>query len=139
MENQIEIYQASDGHTQIKVNFVEETIWLNQKQISALFGTEVPAINKHIKNILHDGELPSESTISILEIVDSEGSRQVSRHLEVYNLDMILSIGYRVNSGKAFQFKIWATKRLKDYLVQGYAINENRLAQKNQEVQTLKD
>ena len=139
MENQIEIYQASDGHTQIKVNFVEQTIWLNQKQISSLFGTEVPAINKHIKNILHDGELKSESTISKMEIVQTEGRRQVSRHLEVYNLDMILSIGYRVNSGKATQFRIWATQRLKEYLVQGYAINENRLAQKKQEVQILKD
>lgn len=139
MENQIEIYQASDGLTQIKVNFVEQTIWLNQKQISALFGTEVPAINKHIKNILHDGELMAESTISKMEIVQTEGKRQVSRHLEVYNLDMILSIGYRVNSGKATQFRIWATQCLKDYLVQGYAINENRLAQKKQEVQILKD
>ena len=139
MENQIEIYQASDGNTQIKVNFVEQTIWLNQKQISALFGTEVPAINKHIKNILHDEELKSESTISKMEIVQTEGRRQVARNLEVYNLDMILSIGYRVNSGKATQFRIWATQRLKDYLVQGYAINETRLAQKEQEVQILKD
>ncbi len=88
---------------------------------------------------MHDGELKSESTISKMEIVQTEGRRQVARHLEVYNLDMILSIGYRVNSAKATQFGIWATQRLKDYLVQGYAINEKRLEQKQQEVQTLKD
>lgn len=139
MENQIEIYQSNDGQNHIEVIVRNETIWLSQKQISSLFGTEVPAINKHVRNILNDGELKPEATISKMEIVQTEGKRQVLRQLDVYNLDMILSIGYRVNSSKATQFRIWATQRIKDYLIQGYAINEQRLAQKNQQVQTLKD
>lgn len=139
MENQIEIYQNNDGQSHIEVIVRDETIWLSQKQIASLFGTEVPAINKHIKNILNDGELKPDATISKMEIVQTEGKRQVVRQVDVYNLDMILSIGYRVNSNKATNFRIWATQRLKDYLIQGYAINEKRLAQKQQQVQTLKD
>lgn len=139
MEKQIEIYQSVGGEVQMEVSVKDGSIWLTQKQIATLFGTEVPAINKHIKNIIKAKELIREATISKMEIVAQEGDRLVSRTLEVYNLDMILSIGYRVNSGKATQFRIWATQRLKEYLVQGYAINEQRLAQKNQEVQTLKD
>ncbi len=139
MENQIEIYQSNDGQSQIEVIVRDETIWLSQKQIASLFGTEVPAINKHVKNILNDGELKPDATISKMEIVQKEGKRQVVRQVDVYNLDMILSIGYRVNSNKATSFRIWATQRLKDYLIQGYAINEKRLAQKQQQVQTLKD
>ncbi len=139
MENQIEIYQSNDGQTQIEVKFREETIWLTQKQIASLFGTEIPAINKHTKNIYKDGELKADLTVSKMEIVQFEGLRKVSRKLDVYNLDMILSIGYRVNSSRATQFRQWATQRLKDYLVQGYAINEKRLAQKQQEIHILKD
>lgn len=139
MENQIEIYQNNDGQSHIEVIVRDETIWLSQKQIASLFGIEVPAINKHIKNILNDGELKPDATISKMEIVQTEGKRQVVRQVDVYNLDMILSIGYRVNSNKATNFRIWATQRLKDYLIQGYAINEKRLAQKQQQVQTLKD
>ncbi|WP_026629748.1 RhuM family protein [Dyadobacter alkalitolerans] len=139
MENQIEIYVGADGNSQIEVTLQEENIWLSQKQIAALFGTEVPGINKHIRNILHEGELTRESTISKMEIVQKEGKRHVVRQVDVFNLDMILSVGYRVNSGKATQFRIWATQRLKNYLIEGFAINEKRLAQKNHQVQTLKD
>jgi hypothetical protein len=98
MENQIDIYISSDGLSQIEVTLKDESVWLNQKQISVLFGTEVPAINKHIRNILNDGELERKSAISKMEIVQQEGKRQVVRRLDVFNLDMILSIGYRVNS-----------------------------------------
>ncbi|QRR01351.1 RhuM family protein [Dyadobacter sandarakinus] len=139
MEKQIEIYESADGGVQMEVSVKDGSIWLSQKQIAALFGTEVPAISKHIRNIFNSNELVREATVSKMEIVAMEGKRHVSRELEAYNLDMILSIGYRVNSGKATQFRIWATQRLKDYLVQGYSINEQRLAQKNQQVQTLKD
>ncbi|MCF2518645.1 RhuM family protein [Dyadobacter sp. CY351] len=139
MENQIEIYVGADRNSQIEVTLQAENIWLSQKQIAALFGTEVPAINKHIRNILHEGELTREATISKMEIVQKEGKRHVVRQVDVFNLDMILSVGYRVNSGKATQFRIWATQRLKNYLIEGFAINEKRLAQKNQQVQTLKD
>ena len=139
MEHQIEIYQSSGEGSQIEVVLRDQTIWLSQKQISALFGTEVPAISKHIRNILRDGELEHSATVSKMEIVQKEGKRKVGRQLDLYNLDMILSIGYRVNSVKATQFRIWATQRLKDFLIQGYAINEKRLAQMHQEVTTLKD
>ncbi|MCE7070704.1 virulence RhuM family protein [Dyadobacter sp. CY327] len=139
MENQIEIYVGADRNSQIEVTLQAENIWLSQKQIAALFGTEVPAINKHIRNILHEGELTRELTISKMEIVQKEGKRHVVRQVDIFNLDMILSVGYRVNSGKATQFRIWATQRLKNYLIEGFAINEKRLAQKNQQVQTLKD
>ncbi|KQS32914.1 RhuM family protein [Dyadobacter sp. Leaf189] len=139
MEKQIEIYESADGGVQMEVSVKDGTAWLSQKQIATLFGTEVPAISKHIRNIFNSDELAREATVSKMEIVAVEGKRHVSRELEVYNLDMILSIGYRVNSGKATQFRIWATQRLKEYLVQGYSINEQRLAQKNQQVQTLKD
>ncbi|MEQ9437487.1 MAG: virulence protein RhuM/Fic/DOC family protein [Cyclobacteriaceae bacterium] len=138
MSSQIEIYKSEDGQTQVEVKFEQDTIWLSQRQIASLFGTEVPAINKHIKNIFQDGELSPEATISKMEIVQTEGKRRVNRTVEGYNLDMIISVGYRVNSSRATQFRIWATQRLKDYLVQGYAINETRLAQKQQEVQHLK-
>ncbi|MCF0062552.1 hypothetical protein MUK70_01635 [Dyadobacter chenwenxiniae] len=94
MDNQIEIYVSADGHSQIEVALREESIWLNQKQISALFGTEIPAVNKRIRNILNDGELERKSTVSKMETVQQEGKRQVVRQLDVFNLDMILSVGY---------------------------------------------
>ncbi|WP_418262949.1 virulence RhuM family protein [Flavobacterium faecale] len=125
------IYTSKGNHTQIEVQFEDETVWLNQKQIAEVFGTEVPAINKHIKNILKESELLPEATISKMEIVQIEGSRKVTRKVDFYNLDMIISVGYRVNSAKATKFRIWATQRLKDYLVKGYALNEKRLKELN--------
>ena len=125
--SEIIIYQTNDNQTQIQVKFEQDTVWLTQKQIAEIFGTEVPAINKHIKNILKSKELLSDTTISKMEMVQKEGKRMVNRIVEIYNLDMILSVGYRVNSNQATQFRIWATKRLKEYLVQGYAINQKRL------------
>ena len=126
-ENSIEIYQTKDGSPQIEIKFDNETLWMNQKQIAKVFGTKIPAINKHINNIINEGELKPEATISILEIVQKEGKREVTRKVDFYNLDMIISVGYRVNSSKATQFRIWATQRLKDYLIKGFAINENRI------------
>ena len=139
MENQIEIYQGSDGQTQIEVRFEGETFWLPLQQISDLFQRDKSVISRHIKNIYKEGELAREATVAKNATVQTEGKRTVEREVEFYNLDLILSVGYRVNSKQGTQFRIWATKRLKDYLVQGYAINEKRLAQKQQEVQTLKD
>ena len=126
-ENSIEIYQTKDGSPQIEIKFDNETLWMNQKQIAEVFGTKIPAINKHINNILNEGELKPEATISILEIVQKEGKREVTRKVDFYNLDMIISVGYRVNSSKATQFRIWATERLKNYLVKGFAVNEKRV------------
>jgi len=132
------IYTTANNETQVNIVFDNNTLWLNQKQIAEVFGTAVPAINKHIKNIIKESELQPEATISKMETVQIEGNRKVSRTLDFYNLDMIISIGYRVNSKKATQFRIWATQRLKDYLVEGYAINEKRLQESENKFQELK-
>jgi prophage antirepressor-like protein len=135
--NQIEIYQTKDRQTQVEVRLDGETIWLSQKQIAAVFGTEIPAINKHIKNIISSGELKAGATISKMEIVQTEGRRKVSRTIELFNLDMIISVGYRVNSQKATRFRIWATGVLKDHLKKGYTLNEKRLQQVAQNMHQL--
>lgn len=130
MENKIEIYQGSDGQTQIEVRFEGDTFWLPLQQISELFQRDKSVISRHIKNIYKEGELIRDATVAKNATVQMEGKRKVEREIEFYNLDLILSVGYRVNSKQGTQFRIWATKRLKDYLIQGYTINENRLAQK---------
>ena len=113
----IEIY--SDGELELKVSINEDTIWLTQKQIAEVFDVNVPAISKHIKNIYKDNELEEFGTISVLEIVQNEGNREVLRSLEHYNLDIILAVGYRTNSSKAIKFRQWATKVLKSYINDG--------------------
>ncbi len=136
-ENKIEIYQASNGQIEFQSDSEHETIWASQKQISELFGTKVPAINKHILNILEDEELDS-STISKMEIVQKEGKRDVKRKVEFYNLDMIIAVGYRVNSKLATNFRKWATSILKKYLIDGYAINEKKVTQTKTILHNLK-
>ncbi len=135
MENKIEIYKSNDGQTQIEVKFDRDTIWLDTHLIAKLFEVNRPAIVKHINNIYNSDELDKQSTCSILEQVATDGKK---RKMNLYNLDMIMSVGYRVNSKKATSFRQWATQRLKDYLVKGYAINEKRLHQKQQEIEYLK-
>lgn len=124
---EIIIYQSKDGKAELQVNLQKETIWLTQKGIAELFGVQIPAINKHLMNIYLEGELSREATISKMEIVQNEGGREVRRSTEMYNLDAILSIGYRVNSKRATQFRIWATTVLKDHLLKGYTLNQRRL------------
>lgn len=133
MENKFEtvVYGYIDNDSPAEVILKNESIWLTQKQIAEVFGTKIPAINKHIKNILNDNELQLESTVSKMEIVQQEGERMVTRNTEIYNLDMVLSIGYRVNSVKATQFRIWASGILKDHLINGYTINERRLKEQS--------
>ncbi len=138
-ESKIEIYQASDGQTQLEVTFEEDTVWLSQQQLTDLFGQTKQNISLHIANIYKEGELEKEATVKEYLTVQTEGNRKVSRRISFYNLDVIISVGYRVKSSQGTKFRIWATQRLKHYLVQGYMINEKRLAQKQQEVQTLKD
>lgn len=133
MESKIEIYQSSDGQTQIEVKFEHDTAWLSQEQISKLFMRERSVITKHIGNVFKDGELDEESNVQNLHIAGAD------RPTKFYNLDVLISVGYRVKSAQGTKFRIWATQRLKDYLIQGYAVNERRLAEKQQEVQTLKD
>lgn len=130
--NQIVIYEDINGHISLDVSLTDDTVWLSQKQMSLLFDVNVPAINKHIKNIIKDGELDS-STISKMETVQKEGKREIKREIEFYSLDMIISLGYRVNSKRATNFRVWATKTLKDYLINGYAVNQKRLQQKGLE------
>jgi hypothetical protein len=137
-QNKIEIYQSDDKQTIVEVKFEQETIWLSQKQMAELFDKDVRTISEHIKTIYTTNELTKNSTIRKFRIVRKEGKRDVSRDIEHYNLDMIISVGYRVNSVRGTQFRQWATQRLKDYLVKGYAINEQRLEQKQQEVLHLK-
>jgi prophage maintenance system killer protein len=133
MESKIEIYQSSDGQTQIEVKFEHDTAWLSQEQISKLFMRERSVITKHIGNVFKEGELDEESNVQNLHIAGAD------RPTKFYNLDVLISVGYRVKSSQGTKFRIWATQRLKDYLIQGYAVNERRLAEKHQEVQTLKD
>ncbi len=127
-QNKILIYKSSDGKTEVEVKLENESVWLSQKQVADLFGTQVPAISKHISNIIEDGELDAISTISKMETVQKEGSRFVNRVIDHYNLDMIISIGYRVNSHIAVQFRIWATRLLKEYTIKGFVMDDARLS-----------
>lgn len=124
-KGEIILYQPNET-IRLEVRLEEESVWLTQAQIAALFGIEVPAISKHIRNIYQSEELERKATVSKMEIVRQEGNRKVKRTIEIYNLDMILSIGYRVNSKNATRFRQWANQVLKDYLLKGYSIN-NRL------------
>jgi len=136
MENsQIIIYQTADGQTAIDVKLEKDTIWLTQKQIAELFGTQRPAITKHLSNIFKTNELKEAAVCSILEHTAADGKNYSTKY---YSLDVILSVGYRVNSKNATQFRIWANQVLKDYLVKGYALNEKRLNDQHQQFEALK-
>ena len=131
MNKQLEFLIYSTPQEDIKIDVVvkDETVWLTQKAMSVLFDVQVPAINKHLSNIYDEGELQREATISILEIVQSEGARNIKRSVDFYNLDAIISVGYRVNSAKATQFRQWATKVLREYITKGFVLNDERLKQ----------
>jgi len=126
MNNEILIYQTKDNEIAVRLDGAHETLWLSQKQMAALFDKDVRTINEHLKNIYKERELGDAATIRKFQVVQTEGKREVSREIEHYNLDAIISVGYRVNSKKGTQFRIWATQRLRDYLVDGYAINQQR-------------
>ncbi len=110
----------------VTVSPLEDTVWLSQEQMALLFNVNVPAVNKHIKNIISENELDVGSTVSKMEIVRYEGNRRVKRNINIYNLDMIISVGYKVNSVEGIKFRRWANKVLKEYLLKGYIINEER-------------
>jgi prophage maintenance system killer protein len=131
LDNSIILYQSPDGSASLEVRLDHETVWLTQSQLSELFDVNVPAVSKHVRNILGSGELDASSTVSKMERVQVEGIRRVKRSQVLYNLDMIISIGYRVNSEKATRFRIWATKILKDHIVKGYSVNEQRLKEES--------
>ncbi|HUH50639.1 MAG TPA: virulence protein RhuM/Fic/DOC family protein [Flavobacterium sp.] len=141
-QNQIEIYKAKDGSTQIEVHFEQETVWLNRNQLASLFDRDIKTIGKHINNVFKEGELNKEVVVAKFATTTQHGAiegKTQTKQTEHYNLDVIISVGYRVKSKQGTQFRIWANSVLRDYLVKGYAINEKRLAQKEQEIQILKD
>ncbi len=121
------IYQTKEGKIELQGNVAEQTLFATQQQVADIFGVQKAAISKHVKNIFTSDELDAGATVSKMETVQSEGGREIRRQVEYYNLDLIISIGYRVNSAKATQFRIWATKTLKDHLLKGYTVNEKRL------------
>lgn len=126
-KSQIIIYKAETGETKIDVRFENETVWLTQKDLAELFQVTIPTISEHIKNIYGEAELKKESTIRKFLIVQKEGTREVSRELDYYNLDLIISVGYRVKSGIATAFRQWATARLREYIVKGFVLDDERL------------
>ena len=141
-ENQIEIYQANDGSTQINVQFEQDTVWLTQAQMAELFGKGRTTITEHIQNVFTEGELLEEVVCRDFRHTTQHGAikgKSQSKDVKYYNLDVIISVGYRVKSKQGTQFRIWANKILKEFLVKGYAVNEKRLAQKEQEVLLLKN
>src|SRR3989338_1557904 len=136
MNNSIEIYN-SKGETQIEVKFENETVWLSLNQISDLFGRDKSVISRHLRNIYKENELDESSTVAKNATVQIEGKRQVKRETVLYNLDAIISVGYRVNSKLGTQFRIWATNRLKEYLIKGFSINQSRLNQLKQSIKLI--
>ncbi|MEK6770745.1 MAG: virulence protein RhuM/Fic/DOC family protein [Pseudomonadota bacterium] len=133
---EVVLYRTEDGKTALDVRLVGNTVWLTQAQIADLFTVNVPAISKHVKNIYSDKELTRKATVSKMETVQTEGKRQVARSVELYNLDMIISVGYCVNSARATRFRIWATQTLKEHLTRGYTLNRRRFEQNAQELET---
>jgi hypothetical protein len=129
--NQIEIYQTKDKQTEIEVRFEEDTVWLTQEQITKLFDRDRTVITKHINNVFREGGLDTKSNVQKMHIAKSD------KPVAVYNLDVIISVGYLVKSKRGTQFRQWATQRLKDHLVKGYTLNEKRLQQVRQNLEQL--
>jgi hypothetical protein len=124
---EIVLYQTEDGRTRVECRFVDETLWLSQALIAELFQKDVRTVNEHLQNIYEEGEIEAQATIRKFRIVRREGSREVEREIEHYNLDAILAVGYRVRSERGTQFRRWATERLSEYLVKGFTMDDQRL------------
>lgn len=125
------LYTSPGGDVNVEVTIEDETVWLTQKAMGHLFGTTPQNITLHLKKIYEEGELQKEATVRKFRTVQTEGEREVTRNLEYYNLDAIISVGYRVNSSEATQFRIWATKVLREYILKGFALDDERLKQGN--------
>ena len=136
--NEVVIYKSLDNETKVEVQFEGETVWLNQNQMALLFNQTKQNISLHINNCFKERELNKKATVKESLTVQKEGNRQVKRKLEYYNLDVIISVGYRVKSVRGTQFRQWATQKLKEYLVQGYIINKKRLEEREFELKYLK-
>lgn len=135
-KGEIVIYKSKDG-PQLEVRLETETVWLSQKQMSLLFDKDTDTIGLHLKNIYSDGELSEKATTEFFSVVQMEGRRKVIRKIKFYNLDAIISVGYRVNSKRGTQFRIWATKTLKEHLIKGYTINKKRLLEAQNQLKEL--
>ena len=125
--NEFLLYSAPNGEIKVDVLLHDENIWMPQKKIAVLFDVNIPAISKHLNNIFEEGELERGTTVSILETVQNEGARVIKRKVEFYNLDAIIAVGYRVNSGRATQFRIWANRVIKEFIIKGFVMNDEKL------------
>ncbi len=137
-KGEIIIYQTEDGQASLEVKLIEETVWLNLNQMAELFKRDKSVVSRHISNIFKTEELSKEATVAKYATVQMEGGRKITRNIEHYTLDVMISLGYRVNSLRGTQFRIWANKILKDYLVKGYALNEKRLQAQIEKYEALK-
>ncbi|MGE0018062.1 MAG: RhuM family protein [Draconibacterium sp.] len=138
-QSAIEIFKTEDGNTEIKVNLSNDTVWLSKRQMAQLFDKDTDTVGLHLRNIFKSNELNEDSTTEEFSVVQKEGRRNVSRIVKFYNLDAIISVGYRVNSKRGTQFRIWANKVLKEYLIKGYALNERKLQQQNEQLKELQE
>jgi prophage maintenance system killer protein len=138
-ESSIKIFQTENGQTEIQVVVQSETVWLSQKQMADLFEKNSDTIGLHLRNIYRSGELLERATTEKYSVVQKEGNRNVNRTIKLYNLDAIISTGYRVNSKRGIQFRIWANQVIKDYLINGFALNERRLSSQNEQLKSLKE
>ncbi|MCB9334298.1 MAG: virulence RhuM family protein [Lewinellaceae bacterium] len=127
--NDILLYTAPAGKVRVDVLYEGETFWLSQKRMGELFGVDVRTVSEHLQNIYKSGELSSEATVRKFRIVQQEGDRQVTREIDFYNLDAIIAVGYRVNSLRATQFRIWATQTLREFILKGFVLDDERLKQ----------
>jgi hypothetical protein len=131
------LYHTDDGKTRLEVQLDRDTVWLSQRQMAELFEKDTDTIGLHIRNVYKEGELPKEGTTEESSVVQDEGGRQVRRQVHFYNLDVIISVGYRVKSKRGTQFRQWATRVLKEHLVRGFTINEQRLEEQNEKGEGL--
>jgi len=137
-KGEILMYQTPDGNTQLDVKLDDENVWINRQQMAELFDRDVKTIGKHINNAVKE-ELNGLPTVANFATVQTEGNRKIERKIDYYNLDMIISVGYRVKSNRGIQFRIWANNILKEYLVKGYSLNESRLREQNKQLNSLKN
>lgn len=135
----IKIYQIEDGKTEINVQLDNDTVWLSLNQMVDLFERDKSVVSRHIRNVFKENELSREATVAKYATVQKEGGREVERNIEFFNLDVIISVGYRIKSQRGTQFRIWANRVLKDYLIKGYALNESRLSQENEQLKELQE
>jgi len=138
-KSEIKIYKTPEGKTSIEVKLEKDTVWLNLNQMAELFERDKSVISRHVTNIYKEGELNKESTVAKIATVQKEGKRKIIRNIEYFNLDVIISVGYRIKSKRGTQFRIWANQVIKDYLIKGYAINQQLLQKQVKQLNELKE